>query len=113
MDNAILQKLEFKSYNLAEAKKAAYESAQHIMSRQKDVSIAERDILQDIAYRLLIKYYNGRELNLLTTEYIIAEAVDIVMERGQKIKEPLSLQIAIAKLAIALQKFFKAHDKED
>lgn len=118
-DSALKKLSRLSKLNLSDqtnVKKCALEATQHILTTKLDLGPLtpnERDIVRDITYKLLMKFFNGRDKKLLSTEYVIAEAVDIVMERGNQVKEPLPLQMALAHLANAFQKFIQKYDTED
>lgn len=88
-------------------KKSALNSTQTLLSKM-DLDVLtplEQNILKDIANKLFVKFYNGRDPKLLTTDYVIAEAVDIALERSTKLLDTLPLRIAIADFARVFQKF--------
>ena len=99
-----------------EIKKCASESATYLLLKDVDLhnlSFAERDVLWEITYHLFVKFYNGRSLRLLTTEYFIAEAIDIVREYEEKIEESELLYQMLVQIALAFEKFIKEFDGED
>lgn len=95
-------------------KKHAHDAAEYVLTQIDTTALRdkERGILRDIIIRLLVKYFNGRELNLLTQDYLIAEAVDTILERNTEIINILAMEMAVAQMAAALGKFFKEHDTE-
>lgn len=122
MDKTLLEKVKagvkfvalFKPRDQKLIRKHAHDAALYILMNGVDyqeLNDVERDILQDIAIRLLVKYFNGREMKLLTPEYTLAEATDITIERHEEISNLPKFIPALAQLIAALDEFFKAHDK--
>lgn len=98
--------------NQERIKRAAHSATAYVSAHIEApaLSYKERVILQDITFRLMTKYFNGRELELLTKDYLRAEAIDIVLERNAEVTNILAIEAAIAQLIIELDKFFKEHD---
>ena len=67
-----------------------------------------RDTLKDAAVGLFVKYYNGREFELLTKPYVTAEFVDLVLERD--IEQTFLPVIKIAQFVTAFEKFIFKYD---
>lgn len=100
--------------NQERIKRAAHSAATYVLAHIEApaLSYKERVILQDITFCLLMKYFNGRELELLTKDYTRAEAFDTVLERNAEISNIAALEAAIAQLVNELDKFFKENDTE-
>ena len=106
--------MNFRQRNQKQIRQHAHDAAEHVLA---DIDLTalnekERDILTDITFRLLLKYFNGRELELLGEKYLIAEAADTLLERNEEITNQLATAKAVAQIAAALGKFFIDHDTE-
>lgn len=106
--------MSFRQHNQKYVRKCALSAATHVLA---DIDLTalndkERAILTDITFRLLVKYFNGRALTLLTADYLTAEAADTMLERNEEISNALAMQKAVAHIVNALGKFFKEHDWE-
>ena len=106
----------FRQHNQKQIKRQAHTAALHVLINgvnYQDLTDVEKNILEEIATRLIVKYFNGRAIELLTPAYTQAEAEDITLERNEEITNLPKFLPAIAQLIVALDKFFKAHDKEE
>ena len=105
--------MNFRQHNQNRIRKLARKAAEHVLSSVESFNLVtdkERDILTDITFRLLVKYFNGRELHLLTEDYLIAEGTDTLIEHNKDIVNELAMAAAVAQIAVELGKFFIAHD---
>ncbi len=106
--------MNFRAHNQKRLRQHAHDAAEHVLAGVDLTAFndKERDILTDITFRLLLKYFNGRELELLGEKYLIAEASDTLLERNEEITNQLAMAKAVAEIAVALGKFFINHDTE-
>lgn len=107
--------MSFRTRNQKQIRQHAYDAAEYVLAKIDLTALddEERDILTDITFRLLLKYFNGRELELLGRDYLIAEAVDTMLERNAEITNLPAMQEAVAQIAVALGKFFIDHETEE
>lgn len=106
--------MNFRQRDQKQIRKCAHNAAEYVLA---DVDLTalndkERDILTDITFRLLLKYFNGRELELLGEKYLIAEAADTILEHNEELTNFSAIPAAIAQIAAALGKFFIDHETE-
>ena len=107
--------MNFRQLNQKKIRQHASSATEHVLAKIDLTALddEERDILTDITFRLLLKYFNGRELELLGEKYLIAEAADTMLERNAEITNLLAMQAAVAQIAVALGKFFIDHETEE
>ena len=103
------------SHNQKKVRECASDAAEYLLAKidgfQK-MPVSDRQILIEIATELLIKYFNGREIHLLSREYVLAEIGDVLMLHNEEIKNRMALQFATAQFAVEFDKFIKEYDDE-
>ena len=108
--------MNFRRHNQTRIRKLARGAAEHVLSSVESFNLVtdkERDILTDITFRLLVKYFNGRELRLLSEDYLIAEGADTLIEHNKDIVNASAMAAAVAQIAAELGKFFVKHDTKE
>lgn len=112
--NKAVEKSMRRRFSQKQIRKCAQESALHVIVNELEyweLDDEARAVLEDAAVRLFVKYYNGRELELLTEPYVTAEVVDLVLERD--IEQTFSLVAAIAQFVATFEKFIAKYDTEE
>lgn len=104
--------MDFWKLNQKHIRRCAHSATEHVLTDIDLTALSEpeRAILTDITFRLLLKYFNGRELKLLGNDYLTAEFADTLLERNEEITNSLAVEAAVAQIAVALGTFFKEHD---